>query len=58
MTTAWLLNAKIYPLLGTSNLRDITVGTNGAYNAGSGYDLVTGIGVPVVNILKITLVGP
>jgi kumamolisin len=53
-----LLSAKIYPLLGTSNLRDITVGTNGAYNAGSGYDLVTGIGVPAVNILKTTLVGP
>jgi kumamolisin len=53
-----LLNAKIYPLLGTSNLRDITVGTNGAYNAGPAYDLVTGIGVPVVNILKTTLVGP
>ncbi len=57
-TPLGLINAKIYPLLGTSNLRDITVGTNGAYNAGPGYDLVTGIGVPVVNVLKTTLVGP
>jgi kumamolisin len=38
-----LLGPKIYPLLGSSNLRDITAGSNGskgAYNAGQGFDLL------------------
>jgi kumamolisin len=30
----------------SSCYRDITVGSNGAYSAGSGYDLCTGLGVP------------
>ncbi|MFI5357256.1 MAG: protease pro-enzyme activation domain-containing protein [Opitutales bacterium] len=42
------LNPKIYPLLGTNSFRDITSGSNGAYTAGPGYDLVTGLGVSVV----------
>jgi kumamolisin len=42
--TLGLLNGRIYPLLGTNNFRDITVGGNGGYSAGPGYDLVTGIG--------------
>jgi kumamolisin len=46
-----LLGPKVYPLLGTKSFRDITSGNNGAYNAGPGYDLVTGIGVPVVSSL-------
>jgi len=46
-----LLNPWIYPMIGTSNLRDITTGNNGAYTAGVGYDLVTGVGVPVVSAL-------
>jgi kumamolisin len=53
-----LLGPKIYPLLGTSNFRDITAGSNGlkgVYNAGSGFDLTTGIGVPVINSLIGTL---
>jgi kumamolisin len=40
------LNPSLYPLNGTASFRDITVGNNGAFNAGPGYDLVTGIGVP------------
>jgi len=51
------LNSRVYPLLGTSNFRDITSGGNGAYTAGTGYDLVTGIGVPVVSTLLATLGG-
>ena len=41
-----LLNPWIYPLIGAPSFRDITAGTNGSYNAGPGYDLCTGIGVP------------
>lgn len=54
---AGLLNVSIYPLFGTSNFRDITSGNNGSYSAGTGYDLVTGIGVPVVSTLLQTLSG-
>jgi kumamolisin len=36
-------------MIGTGNLRDVTEGANGAYSAGPGYDLVTGVGVPLVN---------
>ena len=36
----------LYPLAGTHAFRDITAGNNGQYNAGPGYDLVTGLGVP------------
>ncbi|WP_198924780.1 hypothetical protein, partial [Nitrospirillum viridazoti] len=42
------LNPLLYPLLGTPCFRDITQGSNGAYSAGPGYDLVTGLGVPNV----------
>ncbi|GAA3438472.1 S53 family peptidase [Kutzneria kofuensis] len=38
-------NAKLYALAKT-NFHDITSGSNGAYKAGSGFDLVTGIGTP------------
>lgn len=51
-----LLGPRIYPLLGTTNFRDITSGSNG-FSAGPGYDLVTGIGVPSVQTLAQTLVG-
>ena len=50
-TPLGLLNPGIYPLIGTSALRDITTGSNGVYNAGVGYDLVTGVGVPDVSAL-------
>jgi kumamolisin len=49
-----LLGQRIYPLLLSSNFRDVTTGSNGpngVYNAGSGFDLCTGIGVPDVNTL-------
>jgi len=45
------LNPLIYPLIGTTSFRDITSGSNGAFNAGPGHDLVTGIGVPNVKVL-------
>jgi kumamolisin len=38
-------NAKLYSIA-ASNFHDITSGSNGAYKAGSGFDLVTGIGTP------------
>jgi kumamolisin len=50
------LNPLIYPLLGTSAFRDIVSGSNGAYTAGPGYDMVTGIGVPDVGALISALV--
>jgi kumamolisin len=40
------LNPLLYPLMSTACFRDITAGSNGAYQAGQGYDMVTGIGVP------------
>jgi hypothetical protein len=51
MTPLGLLGPKIYPLIGTTALRDITSGNNGVYNAGAGYDLVTGVGVPNMQVL-------
>src|SRR5580658_4627100 len=53
-----LLNPGIYPLIGSSSFRDITSGSNGAYNAGLGYDLVTGIGVPDVTALMAANLAP
>ena len=38
-------NAKLYSLA-TTDFHDITSGSNGAYKAGKGFDLVTGIGSP------------
>src|SRR5947209_5367849 len=45
------LNPLIYPLMGTSCFRDIKAGNNGAFDAGPGYDMITGIGVPNVKEL-------
>jgi kumamolisin len=45
------LNPLLYPLAGTACFRDITDGSNGAYDCASGYDLVTGLGVP--NVAKL-----
>lgn len=45
------LNPLIYPLQGTACFRDIKAGNNGDFNAGPGYDLVTGLGVPNVKEL-------
>lgn len=40
-----------------SDFRDITSGSNGGYSAGPGYDLVTGRGTPLANLLIPYLVG-
>jgi kumamolisin len=45
------LNPLLYRLRGTPAFRDITKGNNGAFQAGAGYDLVTGLGVPNVKEL-------
>jgi kumamolisin len=37
--------------LGQSDYHVITSGTNGGYNAAAGYNLVTGLGTPVANVL-------
>jgi hypothetical protein len=50
-TPLGFLNPKLYPLMGTSAIRDITSGSNGIFNSGPGYDQVTGIGVPDVTAL-------
>jgi len=47
-----LLNPHLYPLSGTNAFHDITSGTNGAYAAGPGFDLCTGLGSPnVANLI-------
>lgn len=40
------LNPLLYPLGGTAAFRDVTSGSNGAYDATTGYDTVTGLGTP------------
>ena len=52
-----VLGAKVYPLIGTANFRDITSGNNGDYSAGAGYDLCTGIGTPNLANLIASLSG-
>lgn len=53
------LNPKIYPLLGTGAFNDITSGSNGAYTAGIGYDMLTGLGSPnVANLIAALESGP
>ena len=41
----------IYPLAATGVFRDIVAGSNGAYHASPGYDMVTGLGVPDMKAL-------
>ena len=43
--------------LPSSDFHDITSGFNGRYNAGPGYDEVTGLGTPVANLLVPDLAG-
>ena len=43
--------ALLYGVCGSARLQDVTSGSNGAYNAGKGYDMVTGIGTPNVDNL-------
>jgi kumamolisin len=49
------LNPLLYPLKGTPCFRDVTEGSNGAYDSAPGYDMVTGLGVPHVGNLMQTL---
>jgi subtilase family serine protease len=42
--------------LPSSDFHDITSGSNGAYSAGPGYDLVTGLGTPLANQIAAGLV--
>jgi kumamolisin len=44
------LNPRLYALQG-SCFRDVTTGSNGAYRAAAGYDLVTGLGTPNIAAL-------
>jgi kumamolisin len=53
-----LLAPNLYPLLGTTSLRDITSGGNGVHSAGVGYDETTGLGVPVLPALLNALTNP
>jgi hypothetical protein len=43
--------------LSPGDFHDITTGSNGGYSAGPGYDLVTGLGTPVANLVVADLVG-
>jgi subtilase family serine protease len=43
--------------LPSSDFHDITVGSNGSYSAGPGYDLVSGRGTPIANLLVPALAG-
>ncbi len=55
-TALGFLNPRLYPLLGTSALRQITTGSNGTYSAAAGYNLLSGVGVPnVAALLTATL---
>jgi kumamolisin len=48
-TPLGLLNGRLYPMIGGAGVRDVVEGSNGAYAAGEGYDMVTGIGAPVMD---------
>jgi subtilase family serine protease len=47
----------LYHFAGSQYFHDITSGSNGAYTAGPGYDLVTGIGTPIANNLIPAMIG-
>lgn len=53
-----LVAARVYPLIGTDNFFDVTMGSNTAYAAAAGYDETTGIGSPNMANLLGTLTGP
>jgi kumamolisin len=54
--TLGLLPSRTTSLVDTANFRDITSGSNHGYKAGKGFDLVTGVGSPVMSSLLPTLV--
>lgn len=43
--------------LPSSDFHDVTTGSNGTYSAGPGYDLTTGLGTPIANLLVPALAG-
>jgi kumamolisin len=45
------LGPHLYRLPPDATFRDITIGTNGGYNAAAGWDPVTGIGTPDVRAI-------
>jgi len=45
------LNPLLYRLNGSASFRDVTVGTNGAFQSTPGHDLVTGLGSPQIRSL-------
>jgi hypothetical protein len=47
----------LYAPAARSDFRDITTGNNNLYNAGTGFDLVTGLGTPIANALAAYLAG-
>jgi sugar lactone lactonase YvrE len=49
--------SRVYPLMGTSAFWDVTTGSNGVYQAGPGFDLCTGLGVPNIKNLVAALSG-
>ncbi len=53
-----LLGPNLYPLLLTPSFRDITTGDIQDYNAGVGFDLCTGLGVPNLPALLNALTNP
>jgi subtilase family serine protease len=50
--------ARLYGACGGAAFHDITTGSNGAYNAAAGYDMVTGLGSPDAANLLTALGGP
>jgi kumamolisin len=53
-TPIGLLAPNLYPMIGTNALNDVTSGGNGAYSAGTGYDLCTGVGTPnMANLIAV-----
>ena len=45
------ISPRVYSSIGSSRFRDITTGSNGQYSASTGYDRVTGVGVPNISNL-------
>ena len=43
--------------LPASDFHDVTAGSNGTYSATAGYDLATGLGTPIANLLVPALAG-
>ncbi len=50
-TNAGFINPTIYQAKASVGFNDITSGTNGAYNAGPGWDACTGLGSPIATAL-------